>query len=91
VIEAGERATRRTVRVKLGDFGFTREFDRGTYWKHTAVRQVTLHQNVGGEEVPGPGNLSFPLQAAALTLLRGGCVVSRCHTVLSCNRRTALR
>jgi serine/threonine protein kinase len=27
-------------RIKLGDFGFTREFDRGHTWRRTAVRQV---------------------------------------------------
>lgn len=27
-------------RVKLGDFGFTREFERGTLWKHFAGQPV---------------------------------------------------
>ena len=55
-------------RVKLGDFGFTREFDRGTYLEtYCGTTGYAAPEMLEGKKYLGPGNLSLPPRSPALT------------------------
>ena len=55
-------------RVKLGDFGFAREFDRGTYLEtYCGTTGYAAPEMLEGKKYLGPGNLFLPRRSAALT------------------------
>ena len=55
-------------RVKLGDFGFTREFDRGAYLEtYCGTTGYAAPEMLEGKKYLGPGNLSFSWRSATLT------------------------
>ena len=55
-------------RIKLGDFGFTREFDRGTYLEtYCGTTGYAAPEMLEGKKYLGPGNLFLPRRSAALT------------------------
>ncbi|KAF8989912.1 kinase-like domain-containing protein, partial [Cyathus striatus] len=41
-------------RVKLGDFGFTREFDQGSSWRPSAALPATPAPKCSVQKIPGP-------------------------------------
>jgi serine/threonine protein kinase len=80
-------------RIKLGDFGFTREFDRGAYLEtYCGTTGYAAPEMLEGKRYLGPGNSPFvPPRFDILTYPRGGYMVPWCHSLLYFNRGTTLR
>lgn len=81
-------------RVKLGDFGFTREFDRGTLMEtFCGTTGYASPEMLQGKKYQGPGQ-SIPSFSCChfLTLRRrGGCLVIGRHSVLLAHWNATVR
>ena len=77
-------------RVKLGDFGFTREFDRGSFMEtFCGTTGYASPEMLQGRKYQGPGvYINANLKALPDRWCRGRCLVPWCDTLLSINGHT---
>jgi serine/threonine protein kinase len=81
-------------RVKLSDFGFTREFERGSFMEtYCGTTGYAAPEMLEGKKYQGPGAYFWAKISSSVRLLhcRGGCMVARCHTVCFAHWHSAVR